>query len=302
MGSALLVAGSLAYSGYCALAVQRSAAEGLASNQLYLSSSLLWLLGTAFLIHSSYPERVAGIVTQAERDARDPSRLAAMGALERYATSSSLLLGAWNLGLGAPTFLAGAVLQTAAHPADDMTLVAYAYDLAGVYLFVATGLLVLGALPHCPSPTPNPNPSPTPGQVRCRSASRRTRAAAAPTCSPRSEAAASGACTPPTTCWRARSSSPRSSCAHPNPNPSPTPDPDPNPKPSPSPHPHPHPSPPPHPRPKVGCLVFGVVDLLAEPSTLTLCFALSQLPFAAGGLLLARSTYPDGLNRASVPG
>ena len=62
MGSALLVAGSLAYSGYCALAVQRSAAEDLASNQLYLISSLLWLLGTAFLIHSSYPERVAGIV------------------------------------------------------------------------------------------------------------------------------------------------------------------------------------------------------------------------------------------------
>ena len=149
MGSALLVAGSLAYSGYCALAVQLSAAEDLASNQLYLISSLLWLLGTAFLIHSSYPERVAGIVTQAERDARDPSRIAAMGAVERYATSSSLLLGAWNLGMGAPTFLAGAVLQTAAHPADDMTLVAYAYDLAGVYLFVATGLLVLGALPQC---------------------------------------------------------------------------------------------------------------------------------------------------------
>ena len=84
MGAALLVAGSLAYSGYCALAVQRSAAEDLASNQLYLISSLLWLLGTAFLIHSSYPERVAGVVTQAERDARDPSRIAAMGALERY--------------------------------------------------------------------------------------------------------------------------------------------------------------------------------------------------------------------------
>ena len=88
-------------------------------------------------------------MTQAERDARDPSRIAAMRGLERYATSSSLLLGAWNLGMGAPTFLAGAVLQTAAHPADDMTLVAYAYDLAGVYLFVATGLLVLGALLQC---------------------------------------------------------------------------------------------------------------------------------------------------------
>ena len=66
-----------------------------------------------------------------------------MGAFERYAGSSSLLLGAWNLGMGAPTFLAGALLQTAAHPSDGMTLVAYAYDLAGLYLFVATGLLVL---------------------------------------------------------------------------------------------------------------------------------------------------------------
>ena len=92
--------------------------------------------------------------------------------------------------MGAPTFLAGAVLQTAAHPADDMTLVAYAYDLAGVYLFVATGLLVLGALPQCLG---DPTPTPTPSQVRCRSASRRTGAAAALTCSPRSEAAASGA-------------------------------------------------------------------------------------------------------------
>ena len=50
----------------------------------------------------------------------------------------------------------------------------------------------------------------------------------------------------------------------------------------------------------MACLVFGVVDLLAEPSTLTLLFCASQVPFAAGGLLLARSTYPDGLNRASV--
>ena len=91
-----MVVGSLAYSYYCALAVQLSAAEDLASNYLFLISSLLWLLGTAFFIDSSYPERIAGIVIQAERDARDPSRLEAMGRVERYATSSSLLLGAWS--------------------------------------------------------------------------------------------------------------------------------------------------------------------------------------------------------------
>ena len=41
VGSALLVVGSLAYSGYCALAVQLGAAEDVAANQLYL---VTWLL------------------------------------------------------------------------------------------------------------------------------------------------------------------------------------------------------------------------------------------------------------------
>ena len=41
VGSALLAVGSLAYSGYCALAVQLGAAEDVAANQLYL---VTWLL------------------------------------------------------------------------------------------------------------------------------------------------------------------------------------------------------------------------------------------------------------------
>ena len=183
---------------------------------------------------------MAGIVTLAESDARDPSRLAAMGAFERYAGSSSLLLGAWNLGMGAPTFLAGALLQTAAHPSDGMTLVAYAYDLAGVYLFVATGLLVLGALPQCLAQNEGSGSTYLLGAL---GGGRFWSVHAA------NDLLAG-------TLFFAAF--------------------------------------------VVACLVFGVVDLLAEPSTLTLLFCASQVPFAAGGLLLARSTYPDGLNRASV--
>ena len=52
----------------------------------------------------------------------------------------------------------------------------------------------------------------------------------------------------------------------------------------------------------VACLAFGVVDFLAEPSLLTATFALSQLPFAAGAVLLARATYPENLNDATLWG
>ena len=100
MGSALLVAGSLAYSGYCALAVQRSAAEDLASNELYLISSLLWLLGTAFLIHSSYPERVAGVVAPPTR-ARTPI-LTLIRTLARALTLIRTLTRALTLALTLP--------------------------------------------------------------------------------------------------------------------------------------------------------------------------------------------------------
>jgi len=49
-------------------------------------------------------------------------------------------------------------------------------------------------------------------------------------------------------------------------------------------------------------LLFGLIDLLEEPSVLTACFAVSQLPFAAGALLLARGTYPDMINCATFWG
>ena len=144
VGAALLVLGSIAYSGYCALALFFSAAVDTTANELYLASSLLWLLGSLALIHSSYPERVLALAALAESDAQDPSRLEAMTMWERHFGASSLLLGAWGLGLGAPTFLAGAVVDTSHHPSE---LIPYLYDAAGVYLFVATGLLVLGARP-----------------------------------------------------------------------------------------------------------------------------------------------------------
>ena len=47
------------------------------------------------------------------------------------------------------------------------------------------------------------------------------------------------------------------------------------------------------------CLAFGVIDLIAEPSSLALLFAVSQVPFAAGALLLAEATYPENTNRVS---
>ena len=239
-GAALLVIGSVAYSCYCALALACSDAVDLLANELYLASSLLWLVGSFALIHSSYPERVTAIATTAEADARDGgARIGAMSAWERYVGASSLLLGAWGLGLGAPTFLAGAALQTRAHPTDA---VAYAYDFAGVYLFVATGLLVLGSLPEC-------------------------LAQAGGSGSTYLQRALGGG-----RFWSVHASSDLLAgtlffAAF-----------------------------------MVGCLAFGVLDLALEPSALTLSFALSQLPFAAGAALLARSTYPDGLNRASVWG
>ena len=239
VGSALLIIGSLAYSGYCALALECADPTDELANELYLASSLLWLVGSMALIHSSYPERVTAIATTAEADARDPTRIAAMSAWERYVSASSLLLGAWGLGLGAPTFLAGAVIQTLSHPMDP---VAYAYDFAGIYLFLATGLLVLGASPACLAESDGAGSTYLQGLLgggRFWSVHAVNDLLAG-------------------TNFFALF--------------------------------------------MVGCLGFGVIDLVLEPSTLTLCFMMSQVPFAAGAILLARSTYPDRLNRASVWG
>lgn len=240
VGAALLVFGSIAYSGYCALALECAGAADALANELYLTSSLLWLLGSTALIHSSYPERVLAITTSAEADARDPTRIGAMSAWERYVTSSSLLLGAWGLGLGSPTFLAGAVLQTLAHPTDP---VAYAYDFAGVYLFLATGLLVLGSLPECLAESDGA------GSTYLQDLLGGGRFWSVHAANDLLAGSLFFAVF------------------------------------------------------MVGCLAFGLIDLVLEPSTMTLCFMLSQVPFAAGAVLLARSTYPgEGLNRVSVWG
>jgi hypothetical protein len=63
--------------------------------------------GSFCLVHAAYPERVLGLATRASDDSADPSRLRALPWRDRYVTSSSLLLGAWGLGVGAPTFLGG---------------------------------------------------------------------------------------------------------------------------------------------------------------------------------------------------
>jgi len=244
IGAWLLVFGSVLYTGYCALVLSLADAADVVATELYLASSVLWLCGSVALIHSSYPERVTSIATTAEADARDPTRLQAMGGWERYAGASSLLLSAWGLGLGAPTFLAGAMIQTASHPADP---VAYAYDFAGLYLLAATGALVLGSLPA-------------------------SLAEADGAGSTHLQRFLVGRLHQSATFWGVHAANDLLAgtiffAAF-----------------------------------MVGCLTFGVLDLLAEPSALALCFAISQLPFAAGAVLLARSTYPEGINRASVWG
>jgi hypothetical protein len=45
------------------------------------------------------------------------------------------------------------------------------------------------------------------------------------------------------------------------------------------------------------CCAFGAADAVLEPSALASLFFASQLPFAAGALLLARASYPGALNR-----
>ena len=50
----------------------------------------------------------------------------------------------------------------------------------------------------------------------------------------------------------------------------------------------------------LACAAFGVMDALAEPSALTSLFVVSQVPFAAGAVLLADASSPEGINRASL--
>ena len=155
--------------------------------------------------------------------------------VERYCTDSAVLVGAYGLGIGAPTFLAGAAAAIAAHPGDVVPIL---YAVAGFYIVGATALLVYGALPDSLAQNGGA------GSTKLResfSVLRDSRYAETDV--------VAGA-------WAFAAFM----CA---------------------------------------CLAFGVIDLIAEPSSLALLFAVSQVPFAAGALLLAEATYPENTNRVS---
>ena len=60
------VLGSALYAWYCEVVVASSPSL---ADRLYLASSLLWLAGSASLVHATYPEHVLRIATRAEEEA-----------------------------------------------------------------------------------------------------------------------------------------------------------------------------------------------------------------------------------------
>ena len=87
-----------------------------------------------------YPENVLALAKKAEADAADGGlRRNTLVPVERYCTDSAVLVGAYGLGIGAPTFLAGAAAAIAAHPGDVVPIL---YAIAGFYIVGATALLV----------------------------------------------------------------------------------------------------------------------------------------------------------------
>ena len=183
-----------------------------------------------------YPENVLALAKRAEADAGDGGRRRdALNLVERCCTDSAVLVGAYGLGIGAPTFLAGAAAAIAAHPGDVVPIL---YAVAGVYIVGATALLVYGALPDSLAQNGGA------GSAVLResfSVLRDSRYAETDV--------VAGA-------WAFAAFM----CA---------------------------------------CLAFGVIDLIAEPSSLALLFAVSQVPFAAGALALAEATYSENTNRVS---
>jgi len=230
------VLGGVLYVIYCFVVVAAADSIDVLPNQLYLASALLWLLGSGALVQGSYPENVLALAKKAEADAADGGlRRDALDPVSRYCTDSAVLVGAYGLGVGAPTFLAGAAAAIAAHPGDVVPIL---YAVAGVYIVGATGLLVYGALPDSLAQNGGA------GSTKLResfSVLRDSRYAETDV--------VAGA-------WAFAAFM----CA---------------------------------------CLAFGVIDLIAEPSSLALLFAVSQVPFAAGALLLAEATYPENTNRVS---
>ena len=236
LGAALLALGSVAYVAYCAAVCAASDPADALANDCYLASAVLWLLGAAALIQGSFPERVLALAERAENDAADSARIDALAPWDRYVADSAILAGAWGLGLGAPTFLAGAAAAVDAHPGETIPLL---YALAGAYIVFATFVMVLGALPE------NLAANGGAGSDMLR------RFVASDSPHVANDLLAGS--------WAFALF-------------------------------------------MVACLAFGVVDLLVEPSPLTASFAASQVPFAVGALALAKATYPENLNGATLSG
>ena len=236
LGAALLALGSVAYVAYCAAVCAASDPADALANDCYLASAVLWLLGAAALIQGSFPERVLALAERAENDAADSTRIDALAPWDRYVADSAILAGAWGLGLGAPTFLAGAAAAVDAHPGEIIPLL---YALAGAYIVFATFVMVLGALPE------NLAANGGAGSDMLR------RFVASDSPHVANDLLAGS--------WAFALF-------------------------------------------MVACLAFGVVDLLVEPSPLTASFAASQVPFAVGALALAKATYPENLNGATLSG
>ena len=236
LGAALLALGSVAYVAYCAAVCAASDPADALANDCYLASAVLWLLGAAALIQGSFPERVLALAERAENDAADSTRIDALAPWDRYVADSAILAGAWGLGLGAPTFLAGAAAAVDAHPGETIPLL---YALAGAYIVFATFVMVLGALPE------NLAANGGAGSDMLR------RFVASDSPHVANDLLAGS--------WAFALF-------------------------------------------MVACLAFGVVDLLVEPSPLTASFAASQVPFAVGALALAKATYPENLNGATLSG
>lgn len=236
LGAALLALGSVAYVAYCAAVCAASDPADALANDCYLASAVLWLLGAAALIQGSFPERVLALAERAENDAADSTRIDALTPWDRYVADSAILAGAWGLGLGAPTFLAGAAAAVDAHPGEIIPLL---YAIAGAYIVFATFVMVLGALPE------NLAANGGAGSDMLR------RFVASDSPHVANDLLAGS--------WAFALF-------------------------------------------MVACLAFGVVDLAVEPSPLTASFAASQVPFAVGALALAKATYPENLNGATLSG
>ena len=146
LGAWLMVLGSLLFVVDCWIRMDEALAHppaygtpDIASPSLYLASAVTWLLGIPLLLVASYPEEVLRLAVEVEQGARATGKPA-------HVTVSSTLVGAWGLFVGSVIFLAGASVEVTHHPPSDVTPALY--FAAGIYLILATGLLVFGAMPE----------------------------------------------------------------------------------------------------------------------------------------------------------